>query len=138
MRVEADLDVTVNGNCFRVRGDGGTLVVEVDNPARVIDALRHVGRRPTRGNIIDLADRLSEYGLSVAVRGQRGDLLTLGAETDAGLLRFVTGSRHVAPGSARASLSLVKVPLTRGAIIACTIFVAWALVRRAAKTTRSP
>ena len=98
MRFEADLAGTVDGRSFHVRGDGATLVVDTDDPSGLVATLRDGG---TRRDLIVLADRLAERGISIEVHGQRGSFLTMGAETDSRALGLIAGSRHVAPGSAR-------------------------------------
>lgn len=107
MRFEADLDITVDGTTVHVGSDGATLLVEADDPFALTAALRNSGARRNRRNVIDLAERLADRGVSIEVYGPSGLLVALGAPTNARLLGWVFGTRHIAPGPARALLGLV-------------------------------
>ena len=111
MRFEADLDILADGSAAHVRGDGSTLIVGSDDPAALVGTLRRaVGPRRQFARV---ADGLASKGVSVRVDGPRGPFATIGADADASPLRLLTTTRHVAPASAGAVVSLAGAAVLR-------------------------
>ena len=111
MRFEADLDILADGSAAHVRGDGSTLIVGSDDPAALVETLRRaVG---PRRQLARVAEGLASNGVSVRVDGPRGPFATIGADADASPLRLLTTTRHVAPASAGAVVSLAGAAVLR-------------------------
>ena len=97
--VEVDITFSVDGAEGTVTADGQVVTVRVSEPARLVSALPWgVGR------VSQVADLLASSGLRVEVQGLSGLLARAGRGVDSPLGGWVTGSRHVAPGSVRSSL----------------------------------
>lgn len=115
MRIEADLDVTLDSTSFHIGGDGDVVRVETADAASLVAALRGGGYL-SRRRLAEIADRVADQGLSVELCDRRGRILTLGAAAHTGPLRLVTGTRHLAPASFRSSLLLARLAAGRGAV----------------------
>lgn len=141
LSVSADLRLDVDGSKAHLVGDGQSLVLHSTDPLRLwsavnkaslpagisrVDGPRAVGRA---------ADALLDSGLSVDVTGPHGVLVRLGQGADSRVGGFVTGSRGVEFGSARALGATIRAEIPAGRIaIAGTavaaLAVLYALLRR--------
>lgn len=111
LQFTADLVVeSADGLVGRVTGEGSTLRVTTDDPARFVDELRATWPADVRG-VGRVGDFLAGEGVSVTISGPRGDVLTLGAEASSLVGRLTTGTRRVAPGR-----PLTVAPLVRGQV----------------------
>ena len=95
LAVDADLrlDVTTASRASttaRVTGHGQRVDVETGHPQVLLDAV-------DRADVGRVAELLTAGGITVAVRGPHGPVVTLGAGTSSRLGRAVTGSVRVAP-----------------------------------------
>ena len=111
MHFEADLDILADGSAAHVRGDGSTLIVSSDDPAALVGTLRRA--LGPRRQLARIADGLASNGVSVRVDGPRGPFATIGADADASPMRLLTTTRHVAPASADAVISLAAAAVVR-------------------------
>lgn len=111
MRFEADLDILADGSAAHVRGDGSTLIVSSDHPAALVGTLRRA--LGPRRQLARIGDGLACNGVSVRVDGPRGPFATIGADADASPLRLLTTTRHVAPASVGAVVSLAGAAVVR-------------------------
>ena len=96
--LDADLEISVDGVPARVSGAGRSLDVFVPDPARFgRTAWRSlpVGVGSPRSLVSALAQRVSDEGIAITVRGPRFRLMTIGAGTDSALGAAVLGSRRV-------------------------------------------
>ncbi len=124
--VEADITFSMNGAEGTVTADGQVVTVRVSEPARLVLALpRGAGR------VSQVADLLSSSGLRVEVQGPSGLLARAGSGVDSPLGGWVTGSRHVAPGSVQSLAPVVAARLRRPAVVG-TLALLGGLVVRAA------
>ena len=112
-RVQADLTFSVDGVAGTVTGSGQVLTVRVAEPARMASSLPRGTHR-----VGEVADLLASSGLRVEVQGPSGLLAQVGSGVDSAVGSWVTGSRHVAPGSVRSLAPVVATPLRRPAAIA--------------------
>lgn len=102
MRIDADLDITIDGRAARLHGSGRVLRLEVEEAA-VLRQLAASMARPKR----DIGALLASQGLTVEVADRKGLLLIVGAGAKPGPLNRFTGSKHVQPASYGAVLRLV-------------------------------
>ena len=96
--LDADLEISVDGVPARVTGSGRSLDVFVPDPARFgRTAFRSLpaGLGSPRSLVSAWAEKVSDEGIAVTVRGPRFRLLTVGAGTDSALGAAVVGSRRV-------------------------------------------
>lgn len=106
--------------------DGQVVTVRVSEPARLVSALPRGA-----GSESQVADLLASSGLRVEVQGPSGLLARAGRGVDSFLKGWVTGSRHVTPGSVRSLASVVAARLRRLAVVG-TLALLGVLVVRAA------
>ena len=96
--LDADLEISVDGVPARVTGSGRSLDVFVPDPARFTrTALRSrpAGVGSPRSLVSAMAQRVSDEGIAITVRGPRFRLVTLGVDTDSKLGAAVVRSRRV-------------------------------------------
>ena len=106
--------------------DGQVVTVQVSEPTRLVSALPRGA-----GSESQVADLLASSGLRVEVQGPSGLLARAGRGVDSFLKGWVTGSRHVTPGSVRSLASVVAARLRRLAVVG-TLALLGVLVVRAA------
>ena len=130
-RAEADLTFSVDGAEGTVSGSGQVLTVRVAEPARMLAALPS----GTSG-VAEIAELLASSGLRVEVQGPSGLLAQVGSGVHSRWGGWITGSRHVAPGSIRSLRVLTPVVTARlgrpaaAAALALVVLVALRAVRR--------
>lgn len=95
LAVDTDLhlDLTTaagDSTTARVTGNGQQVSVETDRPGVLLAAM-------DRADVGRVAELLTAAGITVAVRGPHGPVVTLGAGTSNRLGRLFTGSGRVAP-----------------------------------------
>lgn len=73
-----------------VRGDGGSVVIEVPSISRAFQMLRSVGSsKPVREQVTVLSQLLTKVGLTIVVRTPRRRLMTIGRDGNSRLLKLV-------------------------------------------------
>ena len=103
VRLQADLDVVVDGRLATVSADGTHVRVRADDPVPIVRELQLAARQAGAGHVRParalgrVADELAAAGLTATVEGPRGPVLHLGAPGSR-LGRWVTGSSAVRPG----------------------------------------
>ena len=105
--VEADITFSVDGAQGTVTADGQVVRPGVGARTPGVSPPEGAGRAS------QVADLLASSGLRVEVQGPSGLLARAGSGVDSPLGGWVTGSRHVAPGSVR-SLAPVVAARLRG------------------------
>jgi hypothetical protein len=134
LAVEADLRLEVTSTSgtttARVTGHGQQVRVEAERPEVLLAAVSpaDVGR---------VADLLAGAGITVAVRGPRGPVASLGAGTSDRFGRAVTGSRRVALAR-RGAVRLVwsSLPARRIVLAALVVLAAGTVIGRLRPTRR--
>lgn len=103
VRVTADLRFDLQDGARSTSGtvsaDGGTVTVAVDRPWVALRSLRDAdlpGGPRGRSDLTPVADALTAAGVTVAVEGPNGRLLTLGSGVHSSLGRLATGSPRIA------------------------------------------
>lgn len=142
LQFQSDLVVSVGEHVGHLTGEGSTLRFTTDDPGAFLTELRVGGATDVRGGVRQAADFLADEGVTVVLTGPQGDVLTAGAAADSAFGRLTTGTRHIAPGAARA-----VTPLVRGAVrdaargrrgrVAAASTLAW-LVWRGLRRRREP
>lgn len=89
-------------------GAGQVLTVRVTEPAKVLATLPRGTSR-----VAEIADLLASTGVRVEVQGPSGLLARAGSGVHSPVGGWLTGSRHVAPGSLRAIAPVVAPQLRR-------------------------
>jgi hypothetical protein len=103
LRLQADVDLVVDGRLATVSADGTHVRVRADDPVPILRELQLAARGAGAGSIRParalglVADELAAAGLTATVEGPRGPVLHLGAPGSR-LGRWVTGSAVVRPG----------------------------------------
>jgi hypothetical protein len=110
LRVDGQVSFCVNqgrtSTAGTISGHGNQVRVHADDPSALLTAALH--GRANRA-LPALAQQLREHDLQVLVLGPRGAVATVGAGVDNNLAgRFLLGTRHVRPGSARALVPLLR------------------------------
>ena len=132
LAVDADLRVELTtaageSTTARVTGNGRQVRVEAQRPEVLLAAVdrKDVGR---------VADLLTATGITVAVNGPHGPVVTLGAGTSDRLGRMVTGSGRVAPAP-RAAMRLAWASRpVRATVVALSAAIVVAAIGRRRRT----
>ncbi len=123
LSVSADLDFTVDlGDgpiAGRITADGTTITVTTDDADTVWQASTSVPQVGTAA-LPFLADRLTDAGLRLEVKGPQGRVATVGAGTSSRLGKIFTGSSAIAPGDSAAlrALAISRLKRNRLAVLA--------------------
>lgn len=104
LRVDADLDIDIDGQSSRLEGRGDELQFLLKDDA-ALAALLTDGSRFTRR----FADFLNASGLTVTVSSASVPLLKMGYAVSFLPSRLVLGSRHAAPTSFASAARLLRV-----------------------------
>ena len=105
LEIDADLEVTVDGEPVSVRGDGSRLVIDVPDRSTAFRLFQSA--RPGRGLVRTITDTLDVFGINVDVRVGERTVATLGADADPGPVSRALGRAVGADG-----LSLAPPELT--------------------------
>jgi hypothetical protein len=129
LAVDADLRLELTtaagaSTTARVTGNGRQIRVEAQRPEVLLAAM-------DRADVGRVAELLTTTGITVAVNGPHGPVVTLGAGTSDRLGRLVTGSGRVAPAP-RAALRLAwtSLPVRATVVALSTAIVVVAIGRR--------
>ena len=96
LEVDADLEVTVDGQALKVRGDGSRLVVDVPDRSTAFRLFQ--SQRPGRHLVRMLTDTLDVFGIDVDVRVGERTVATLGGDADPGPVSRAVGRALGADG----------------------------------------
>ena len=116
LHVESDLTFAVDGpfgpSTGTVRASGSRVTVSTSDPASLLDAVlgADTGGAPTPAAVGDL---LADIGLTVEVVGPRGPVVTVGAGVESTIGAWASGTKHVRPGSLRATGPLAVARIRR-------------------------
>ena len=132
IRVEADLEIAVDGVPARLTSHGDRLVLSSPHPERVWAAVLSAAL-PVRVGALDgpkavgrLGAELAAAGLRLEVTGPRGTVAHLGDGVRSRFGRLATGSAAVSPGAPTAVAALLwsRVPRTTAAAAALALVLA--------------
>ena len=133
--VTADLSIEVDGAPVRVTAQGADLDVVAEDVRGFVLGLRAAatarnGTRPGRADVGELADALTEAGLTARLRSPSQDVVTVGAGVDSVLGGVLLGTRRAEPdliGIVRASGRARGLEV---ALAAALVALGYAVVRR--------
>jgi hypothetical protein len=102
LRIDASLDISVDGQPARLRGSGRVLRFEVEETG-LLRRLAAGVQQPS----VDIGEVLAAQGLTVEVADRKGTLLVIGANARPGPLNRFTGSKFISPTSYGAVMRLI-------------------------------
>jgi hypothetical protein len=120
VRLDADLEVELDGHLATVSADGTHVRVRADQPLPVVRELRIAARRAGVGHASParalgrVADELAAAGLTASVEGPHGPVLYLGG-AGSRLGRWLTGSPSVREGAASGWRPVVRDAMAQAA-----------------------
>lgn len=106
LRIQADLDLEIDGEPARLTGEDRSLRLDLPSANPLYD-LSSSGASP----LIDLAATLAESGLSLEIQDRRGTLLSVGHQKAPSRFGFLIQSDYIAPANL---LALVRLALGYG------------------------
>ena len=123
LEIDADLQVTVDGEPVAVRGDGSRLIIEVADRSTAWRLFQ--SNRPGRGLVRTLTDTLDVFGIDVDVRVGDRTVASLGGDADPGPVSRAIGRAVGAEGlsiappefSPRARWGLIGLAFALGAAV---------------------
>ena len=128
LRVDADLEVSIDGISLRATGDDGVLVVTTPRWLPVAFRLWHVAG--PRMRLRTLGDNLAEAGATVRLDTEAGPLLCLGAGADPSPVDRALGFRHLRTASPAVLWRHSRAVRTAAVIPFAAAAVMWAQRRR--------